>query len=326
MEDFSASTLIQTVREDSNLGPPTANSFPTDPVILRWLNEEMKNCLNPALMKPREERFVAIDRFTTTANLAEYDIPERSQWSDLRDVQVLVPGSSPEQWWSLNPIRPEQASGWCGLWFGASGAQYPAGYYEQADQVVLWPAPPSAYVMRIKYFLRPGRIISSGYSAASGVTGTTTRTVTVASTTGMATGRFDILAPNFPNRVLALNLPGTKADGTTLTFVAADLTEEQLAVLDASADDGDLFIAAGDAPCPQIPQDLVPLLTARATYRVAKQKNKDGWKDLLIAAEALEAKLIKAMTPRQDGLAQTAVVTNAPGLGGGGGGGFGWGW
>ncbi len=317
MESFDASTLIQTVREDANLGPPTANSFPTDAVILRWLNEEMKNCVSPALMKPREERFVALDPFTTVANQPYYAIPERSQWSDLRDVQVYCVGSSPAQWWSLRPMRPEQAAGWVGGWFAVPNAQYPAGYYIEADSVVVWPAPPSAYVMRIKYFLRPGRIVSAGYSAPNSVgLVSTTYVVGVASTTGMASGNFDILAPDFPCKTLAMSLPGTVADGTTLNFVAADLTDEQIAVLEVAADEGYLFIAAGDAPCPQIPQDVVPLLTARATYRAAKQKNKDGWKDLLLAAEALESKLLNAYEVRADGLPQTAVVTNAPGMGG----------
>lgn len=313
MESFDAATLILTVREDANLGPATTGSFPTDAVILRWINEEMKNCLNPLLMKPREERFVALDPFDTVANQSNYDIPERSQWSDLRDVQVLAPGSSPEQWWSLNPIRPEQAAGWVGGWFAVPNAQYPAGYYIESDDVVIWPAPPSAYSMRIKYFLRPGRIVATGFSTATGITGSGTYTITVGDTTGMPeSGLYDVDRINSPYKVLLVDIQGAVVSDTE---VELQMTEAQAAIVTDALDECCL-IAAGDAPGPQLPQDLIPLLTARATYRAAKQKNKDGWKDMLLAAEALEAKLIKAYVPRADGLAQTAVVTNAPGMGG----------
>ncbi len=315
---LSAEALIAAVRRDGMLGPVNGDSFPLDSDILAWLNEEVSVCLVPMLMRPREERFVTIERFTTEEDVSEYDIPSRSTWLDVRDVQVLVPGSSPEQWKSLRPTPPEQANlltNW--TWFGAS-QPFPAGYYVQADKVVLFPPPPAPYEMRTKYFRRPARIVSDGYATPTAIAGSGTYAVTVA-TTGMTAGLFDLVAGTAPYLPILEDISGTVTDPThlALTMSAADA-----AILTAALNDS-LLIAAECAPIAQIPLDLAPLLSARGTYRAKKAKRSPDWKAALDDAKALQKEIFDAMTPRADGLPQTVVVTNAPGMGNGYGGGWG---
>ncbi len=315
---LAASALIASVRRNGMFGPSNGDAFPLNEDILAWLNEEMPLCLTPLLMKPREERFVAKTPFETTVDLAEYPIPARSVWSDIRDVQVLVPGSSPEAWVSLFPTPPEQASqpwGWCWAWTDA----YPAGYYVEADQIVIVPPPPRVYSMRIKWFRRPAQIVSAGYSDFASYSDTGEGSATVGSTADMATGNFDLVSFVAPYLPVMEDLAATVTNGTTLTF--SDLTAAQRVLLaDYAAAGTTMFIAAECSPAAQIPADLAPLLSTRATYRALQAKQKPEWENWLRSAEMLEKKLLTAMTPRADGLPQHVVVTNAPGMGNGGGG------
>jgi hypothetical protein len=307
--------LVAAVRRNGALGPNASGVFPDDDDLLAFLNEELPNCLNPMLMKPREERFVRIKAFTAETDVAEYRLPARAMWEDVRDLQVLVPGNTPPTWMSLFPIPPENAqSGWAWCW-SFTGGTYPAGYYLQDDMGVLVPVPPQAYSMRWKYFRRPSQVVTTGFSTITDVAlDTGTYTVTVGATAGMATGDFDVMTDAY--KALEDDLPGTVASDTTLTFLASALTDEQIAALVV----GNVIAQAGTAPAAQVPQDFASLLALRATYRVQHAKKDSQWKDTLLAVEGLEKKLIAAMTPRKDGLPEHAVVRNAPGLGGGWGG------
>lgn len=322
---LAASALIAAVRRNGMFGPENGDAFPLNEDIQAWLNEEMPLCLTPLLMKPREERFVAVTPFDTTVDVSKYPIPSRSVWSDIRDVQVLIPGSSPEAWVSLFPTPPEQASqpwGWCWSWTAA----YPAGYYVEADQIVLVPPPPQVWTMRIKWFRRPAQIVSSGCSDFTGHGSTTpTYRATVDSTTGMVDGLFDLVAAESPFLPVMEDLEFTVEDATTLRSLNP-FTTDQITLLNGYATDGGYqFVAAECSPYAQIPADLAPLLSTRATYRALQAKQSPLWENWLRSAEMLEKKLLSAMTPRADGLPQHVVVTNAPGLGNGGGWNGGWG-
>ena len=298
---LTSTGLVASVRRNASLGPENNNAFPFDSDILAWINEEMTNACVTVLMKPREEFFVEYYEFTTTADVREYRIPAASFASDVRDVQAQF-GSEPYQ--SLSRIEPELVAG-----YDLSGASspYPSGYYLRGNYVVLVPMPAAGSAIRIKYFRRPGYIVtSSSYSLVTNLSGSApTYTATVASTTGLSgVTEFEFAESAAPFETVLTGVVGVVAGGTTLTLT---LTAAQAAKITASLSEC-YALAAGNAPGPQIPQDLVSYLTQRTTWRgLIAKGDKDGAKACFAASEITRQALVNAMNARTGGLSRKVV-------------------
>ncbi len=173
-------------------------------------------------------------------------------------------------------------------------------YYLRGNYVVLLPCA-SGVPMRFKYFRRPGFVVADGYSEMTGLSGAT---ATVTSTTGMATGDFDLVSDTAPYGLLVSAVAGTVAGGTTVTMT---LTTAQAAIFTANAGESYL-IASGDAPGPQISQDLYSLLEQRTTWRaLLAKKDLTGGQAQLAECVRTEAKIVAAMNRRTDGLDSRVV-------------------
>ncbi len=309
-QDFTSTGLIAAVRRNAALGPPAANAFPKNADIIAWLNEEMSNYIIPLLMRPREERFVEYHDFSTVADEDEYRIPYGSIWEDVRDVQSWIGN----QWVSLPRLSPELAR----TASYTSNTGNPAfAYYLKGNQVVLVPKPAAAgQAMRMKYFRRPGYVVAEGYSDVSGISGSgPTYTATVGTTADMDDGLFDLLGNTFPYDPILLDIEGVVAGGTTLTLT---MTAAEYAIAAAVTGDS-LLIAAGDAPAPQIPRDLISLLEQRTTLRgLVAKKDLDGAKAQSALCEQTKKVAVEAMNPRADGLGQRIVGRAFNGRGRGG--------
>ncbi len=297
-QDFTSTGLIAAVRRNAALGPPST-TFPTNTDLIAFLNEEMSNKIVTLLMRPREERFVAYYDFSTVADEDEYRIPYGSIWSDVRDVQSWIG----ERWTSIPQIQPELARTNS---FSNNTGNPAFSYYLKDNQVVLVPRPASAgQPMRMKYFRRPGFVVTTGYSDVSAASGSgPTYTATVGTTTGMVAGLFDLLGDTFPYDPILMDIEGTIASGTTLTLT---LTAAEYVILTAAVGDS-LLVAAGDAPAPQIPQDLISLLEQYTTLRaLVAKKDLEGAKAQSALCEQTKKVIVEAMSPRADGLGQRVV-------------------
>ncbi len=300
--NLTSTGLIADIRRNAALGPPST-TFPTDADLLAWLNEEMTNRIVTLLMRPREEFFVRDYDFTTTGD-AEYRIPASSTWSDVRDVQSTGIGGG-TQYVSLPRIMPEMAPLWSPN--GQQG-QGPAAYYLRDNYVVLVPTSSGA-LCRIKYFRRPGYIVTaSSYSIVTGLTGSApTYTATVASTTGLTSVvEFEFASKLAPFDTVLTGVIGVVANGTTLTLT---LTAAQAALITANLNDC-YALAAGDAPGPQIPQELCSLLEQSTTYRALVGKgDAAGAKAQLTSVLMAQKANVDAMFQRANGLGQRVVGT-----------------
>jgi hypothetical protein len=299
--DLTSTGLLAAVRRNASLGTPNANAFPADSDLLAWLNEEMSNDVVPFLMRPREEYFVEHYEFTTTDGEAEYRIPSASTWDDVRDVQAKQGGT---QYLSLPRIQPEEIPA-----FNANGTagQWPVAYYLRGQYVGLVPTPGDDALVRIKYFRRPGYIVeASSYSLVSALTGASSPyTATVVSTTGLAgVTEFEFASSTAPFDTILTGITGSVVNGTTLSLT---LTAAQAATLTDSLSSC-YALAAGDAPGPQIPQDLVSYLEQRATYRaLVAKKDLDGAKIQHQSCELTKGAILKAWLQRTDGLNRKVV-------------------
>jgi hypothetical protein len=307
--DLTATGLISSVRRNAALGPNATTSFPTDEDILAWMNEEMTNRIVTMLMRPREERFVEYYEFTTTSGEAEYGIPSASLWDDTRDVQAFVSNN----WASLPRIMPETAS------FYLSSSQtspQATAYYLRGNNIVLNPVPSAAQRVRIKYFNRPGYIVSTGYyqpqSTPTGpVLGAYTFQMPSGVTFSAPNGYVDFVSVFAP---FAPILSSVEVAESTVDYLTLNMTSEQFDSLPVNYNSY-YIVSSGDAPGPQISQDLASLLEQWTTLRcLIAKKDTTGVQIQLRNCEQSQKAIVEAMNKRTDGLGQK-VVPRAFGFG-----------
>lgn len=313
----NVTTLLAAVRRRAYL-PVTGG--PSDADLCAQLTEELLTFVSPLLMVIGEEFFVDTDAFSTVAGTSAYDIPAKSIGAKLRDVQVLL--TDGVTWVSIAHEEPERAVNY------ANSAQIPCAYFLRANQIVLLPTPQGVQSMRILYYRRPRTIVSTGYSVASVASGPSAGnyTVTVASTTGMTSGSFDVL-DSTTYEILSEALPGTVTNATTLTFPAAGLDADQITALLASA--GDTYIGAGQAPVADVPPEAAILLTQRVAAIILQELGDPRMAQAFSEVERVKYTLQQLFAPRASGRPRRVVNMSGPGWGGRrswGRGGAGWGY
>lgn len=300
--DLTSTGLFADIRRNAALGAPSTTRFPTTTDLLAFLNEEMTNACVTVLMKPREEFFVQHYEFTTTADVSEYRIPGASFASDVRDVQVIPSGST--QYASLPRIEPEEAAA-----YGATSGQ-PAAYCLRGNYVAFVPTPAAGTSARIKYFRRPGYIVTSAsYALVTALSGSApTYTATVVAGSGLSgLTEFEFAESAAPFETVLTGVVGVYVNATTLTLT---LTAAQAAKITAKLS-ACYALASGNAPGPQIPQDLVSFLTQRTTWRALIAKgDAAGAKTQFASSEITRQALVNAMNARTDGRARRVVGRN----------------
>lgn len=295
--DVTAAGLVASVRRRASL--PTTGGH-SDADILATINEEMQDYIVALLMSTAAEHFVAPHDTTTTAGTAGYDIPSDSIGSKVRDVQVSTDGGA--NYISLPYVEPERVA-------NSTNRGTPGAYYLQNNSVILVPCPSGAFSLRIKYYRRPGYIVSAGYSAPTAVTGSGPYAVTVGSTSGMAAGTFDLRSSSGNYGLLLEGVTGTVTDGTTLSLT---LTAAQLATLQAALGTSWL-VASGDSPVALVPQECVPLLEQRTAAMVLQQLADPRMQQAFVECERAEARVLKMLAPREAGRGRKVVGRSGPG-------------
>lgn len=305
--DYTWSALVAQVRRRALVGGSGTSDWTNDQIVA-ILNEETQDYIVPLVSTIGEEYFVAIEDFTTVANLAEYDIPTDSIASRVRDVQGLI--GPQNQYVSMQRIEPERA-----VVFGPiTQTGQPLAYYVQANQIVFSPTPDTEYSVRLKYYARPRQLVTTGYSAGVSITDTPTGyyTVTVGSTSGMTTGYFDLISPT----TYKVDLPsvfGVVASSTTLQFQLSTLTDAEAAYILANFTD--IFIASGDSPSatPDLPVEIVPVLTQRVASVLLQAMRDPGAAQAIAECDKALARARHMLAPRTAGL--TRKVVNPYGVG-----------
>ncbi len=236
----------------------------------------------------------------------EYDVPTRAVLSKVRDVLAQAQNAPP--YVSLPYLEPERRP------FYATGQSQgsPSMWDFRMDKVVLIPTPDGSYPVRIRYFRRPSQIVSSGYSVPSGLAGAT---LTVASTTGMSTGNFDVVSSNAPFDPVLDDIAGTVAGGTTLTLT---LTADQSTTLTAAITAGCWIVAAGDTPAPNMMSpEIITLLVQAAAATIGAAMGSPSAPGAFAQRDATLARIRTAMLPREGGLGRKVVGASRLGRGAG---------
>jgi len=257
---YTTTDFLSSVRQRGSIPTSSSSSNVNNTTnLLAFATEELHIKLLPMILAAREEFYVRNKDHTIAANTSRYAIPTRAAGMMLRDVQMIV-GTSIR---SLPPVDSEQIS--------TTAVGEPIGYYLEDSNVVLYPTPGSATgTLRLRYYLRPSKLVATTACAQISAIDTGTGVITVGSlpSTITTSTAIDLVSANSPFRTMALDLTPSATSSTTVTVAAADLPTG-LAV-------GDWVALADTSPIPQVPYEFLPVLShltvARAMEAIGDEK------------------------------------------------------
>ena len=246
------SDLLTDVRSAAML-PATTPTGTSDAEILAHADREMATRLVPALIRVREEWFVRVKDYTLTAGTAEYRLPSAAIASRLRSVQLII-NNAPL---NLSRIEPSRIAEFGLVSQTATGA--PWSYYLRGADIVLLPAPNTAYTLRISYLHKPGRLSSTSNTVA---------TINTSTGVGTTTGAHGWSA----NKVvdfISVNAPfETKATGTLSSASASNFTTSVTDFGAVPPAVGDYIVSTDTTPVVQLPPELYYVLVGRVAARL----------------------------------------------------------
>jgi hypothetical protein len=279
--------------------PGTSEETLSDTDLLAFADDEMQSYIVPLIMSANEEFFVTTKDISVVSGTASYNIPERAIGGRLRSVQMSDGNGG---FYDLTRIEPESEDE-----YTADGGEV-AGYVVRGNKIVLIPTPTSSETMRLAYYRRPSRLVAltavgvlnAAPAASTSLTLSATKPSTFVSGEDVdvvsATAHFDSLSDS--NEL-------TAASGTSLTLTTA-----------ITASVGDYVCLAGESPIPQIPVELVPLLSQRIVVRACEamgQPQKAGMAEA--TSERMRREAMTLLSPRVKGAARPIINRNGPGFG-----------
>ena len=289
---YTADDLLAEVRRSGSL-PSAAATGTADADILAHADSELRDTLVPMLLNVREEYYQRVFDTTVTAGTATYRLNKRLAHSRVNTVQWLDASSNIFNLARLEPRRvPELQTG--------TTSGNPWAYYLEGSRVVLFPTPSASGTLRIRGFVRPGRlalVAASGSIAITVVTGTTSYVLTITGHTYTTSTPVDVIAatPSFEH--LAIDTTPTATASNTITMLATGFTTAPAV--------GDYVVAPDTSPFIQLPVELHPALIELTTARVLRALGK------LTEAQAhseeakrMAAMGVEALTPRTENSAR----------------------
>lgn len=297
--DYTTTALLASIRRRASI-PTTSVTGGATSDLLAYANEELQLSLMSDIL-PKQEEYFSKDSDTTLTSATVYRLPSRAVGGVLRMVSLV--DSNGAMLGTLNRIEPERIAD-----YPTSGTL--AGFYIRNNAVVLVPSSSStAATLRMTYFIRPNQLVSSGTQPITAIN-TSTKTVTVSTTSGFSTSTPVDLVANTPGfESLAVDLTPSAVGGTTVTFSSTLPTD--LAV-------GDHLCLAGQSPIPQVPEVYHPILAQRVACAYLEAS---GAPELAAAAARLQ-KMEEAagilISPRSPGNPRKLVNLKSSALGYGG--------
>lgn len=292
---WTSDDLVSAVRERGRLSDDALAASR----ILAFADEETDLNVQPLLRATREDYGVVRQDIALVDGQREYDLPTRASAAGLRKV-ARVTDSGNEVPLDKIPIDElaEYGSSRGSPYWRTGGA-----YAIEDERIVLTPAP-SGGTLRVRYYRRPSRLVSTSAAWQIASIAGPVYTMTGSQPAGWsATTILDLVqgTPHF--RIRRMDEDPSAMDAVSITLAAA--------VTGAVA--GDWFAKAGETPVPQIPAELHALLTALTTYRALEAC---GYVSQLGAAQAKieEARknLRTLIDPRVDGDPGTIVNWGSP--------------
>lgn len=289
---YTSDALLEDVRRGGSL--PSASSTGTaDADLLAHADAEIRDTLVPLMLGVHEEFYERVFDVTVTSGTAAYRINKRAAISRINTVQWLNTDNS-----IINLVRKEPKEV-VGLALLSNALGQPFAYYLEGGRVVLYPTPNLSGTLRIRAFVRPGRLVL----AADGANGTISAVTPSGSNyvltigapaAGYSAGQaLDVINATPSFEYIAVDAAISAADSTSVTIAASSCVTVPVITDRVASPDTSMFI--------QLPVELHPALTELTVARVLRALGKrTEAADHAEEAQRLVAIGIQALTPRVD--------------------------
>lgn len=310
---WTSDDLVTAVNE---MGDFADGKFSTA-TILRAADGVILARATPLMRAVREDYAVKVLDYTVSAGTAEYRIPERASYGALRDVTYI---DSNDNETSLPRFDGSDRTG---IVRSTTLQGFPQAYVLEGDKVVLLPIPNETATLRMRYYLRPSRLVSVASCGVIDASATSAAyTVDVATvpsgfpaTSGQA--YFDIVQgrPNFDALVIQKGGTRSSSPSDRFSFDLADIPEATRTEIasDLTLLRTDYLCLAGETPVIPLPVELheaVNRLTTAALCRsIADHAAADSHEDL--GARELQ-NAATGLSPRVDGEDPAHVQIHSP--------------
>ncbi len=289
---YQSDDLLVEVRRLGSL-PAAVSTGTADADLLAHADNEIRDTLVPLMLGVQEEFYQRPFDQTVSSGVAGYRINKRAALSRINTVQWVNGDSSGFNLPRLDPKRVMDL----GLLTTAQGQ--PSAYYLEGSRVMLWPAPNATGTLRVRAFVRPGRLAlaaATGSKEITAVSGSasTTYVLTIASGHGWTTSTpIDVVSgtPSFEH--IALDATPSATASTTVTLAGSAFSTAPAV--------GDYVCGPDTSPFIQLPVELHPALfeltVARVLRALGKKTEADSHGE---EAQRLVSIGIAALTPRVD--------------------------
>jgi hypothetical protein len=269
--DYSATNLLQMIRDDAYVGTSTRD-WP-DAAILRLINRKVDSYLVPMIISARKNHFATFLDQSLLAGQSAYFLPGAAIGMKARAIQLVDASGNP--FGELIEAELEDVINWGASLAGGSIAQgTPTRYYWRGNQVVLYPVPGAgmpALKLRVYFLNRPSTLVPNAScchisSAAGADLGNGTFQISVTS-----------VVPGYPNGTivdLVQNVPGFDilATGSIVSQTSNTLT--LTGSLPVGFAQGDWIVTTGNAPVitGAIPEIVLDCLISSCALKMMNAK------------------------------------------------------
>lgn len=288
---FTSDSLLSSIKTRALI--PSSQTTYTDSDLLDLAYEELKTFIVANLIRTHEDYLVKEETSALISAQSKYRIPERAV--KLRDL-TYVDGNGQEI--PLARIEREQEPDYVG-----SGDSEPRAFYLEGNHVVLVPEVGSSVSgsLNFVYFNRPGKLVTNSRYRAIVTVGSNYVTVASVPSVFTATELFDIIESKSGNETIEQDLAISSIVGTTITFTS-DISGVSV---------GDYLCLSMEAPIPQCPEELHPLLAQRVAVRVLESlQDREGLKDAKKTLDEMEKNILAIVDNRITGKPQKIINTN----------------
>lgn len=288
-----SSELLALIRRRGSI-PSNAPDWPAA-VVLEQATRELLETHLPLLIAARGEYLVKSSDLALVAGQLAYRLPARC--ASVREVGYLQADGG------LTPIVDNKQSDLVNDRANVNLIGRPSRYVFREHSLEVFPLPPSTSdKLRVKWHLRPSRIVATTEAAAitaidldTPVAGQTRITFATPSGSIWAAGvRFDFVKNSSPFDIPSFDVLPLSSTATTKVVTSTDLSSD-IAV-------GDWIAPAGYSPFANCPVELHQPIALRAAAAIVSPKG-DGLAAALVGeAEKKEAQLLKGvLAPRSKG-------------------------
>lgn len=297
---YSNDFLLKSIRRRILIAKASLKTFSNEDA-LAFGDEELVTRLYPQIMQVRQEYAVYRLDIPLVMGRPDYRIPSRAIAGKLRSLHLVAPSGH-----VLPLIRKEPGEAEV---LDDTTQGVPGFFFLESHSIHLRPVPNDAtYKVRMSFYIRPNQLVELQRAGTVEEVDTDTNRVTIQ---GPASGwdinkRYDILrgTPGFEHFAIDERPVAFDIIGDGMYSVEFD-SSVNLSRLDV----GDYVCLAGEAPVPQIPADLHPILAQRVAVKLLEGTGDDGGLERARAQLAeMESLIADMLAPRVED--QRQVVTS----------------